>query len=324
MQPSKIQDRAIGRWRSLLPALGVHERFLTGKHGPCPCCGGTDRFRWDDKAGSGSYYCNQCGAGSGVDLVMKANKVPFAEAKRMIESLLPTAEISIPKAGRGSQLDARHHIERIWCDANPLDGFDPGSLYLASRGLKMAKYPTQLRWIAKTGYAHEDKTKTWHPALLAKMVSPDAKTWTVHRTFLDRDGRKAKVPTVRKLMPGSVPRGGAVRLASSAETMGIAEGIETALAASMLFEVPVWSALNAGNLVHWVPPPTARNIIVFGDNDPSFTGHYSAYALAHRLSSEGYHVEVRIPETEATDWADEWAAENSAPRRVREIAEMHA
>ena len=55
MRFERIQDKAIGRWRTLLPFLGVEERFLSSKHGPCPICGGTDRFRWDDKAGSGSY-----------------------------------------------------------------------------------------------------------------------------------------------------------------------------------------------------------------------------------------------------------------------------
>ena len=26
-----------------------------GKHGPCPMCGSSDRYRFDDKGGSGSY-----------------------------------------------------------------------------------------------------------------------------------------------------------------------------------------------------------------------------------------------------------------------------
>src|SRR5690348_13963485 len=55
-------DRARGRWREILPCLGVETRYLTNKHGPCPLCGGKDRFRFDDKNGDGTYYCNQCGA----------------------------------------------------------------------------------------------------------------------------------------------------------------------------------------------------------------------------------------------------------------------
>jgi putative DNA primase/helicase len=59
-------ERARNRWREILPRLGVDTQFLTNRHGPCPLCGGKDRFRFDDRDGSGSYICGQCGAGVGV------------------------------------------------------------------------------------------------------------------------------------------------------------------------------------------------------------------------------------------------------------------
>ncbi|NYY79755.1 hypothetical protein DMH17_06695 [Raoultella planticola] len=34
-------------------------------------CGGADRFRFDDKEGRGTWFCNQCGAGDGLKLVEK-------------------------------------------------------------------------------------------------------------------------------------------------------------------------------------------------------------------------------------------------------------
>jgi putative DNA primase/helicase len=49
-------DRARGRWREILPQLGIDPRFLSNKQGPCPMCGGKTRFRFDDRDGSGSYY----------------------------------------------------------------------------------------------------------------------------------------------------------------------------------------------------------------------------------------------------------------------------
>ena len=62
---------ANGRWYEILTSLGVSAHYLQDKHGPCPLCGGKDRFRWDDLEGRGTYICNQCGAGTGVTLVMK-------------------------------------------------------------------------------------------------------------------------------------------------------------------------------------------------------------------------------------------------------------
>lgn len=306
MQFERIQDRAIGRWRTLLPALGVHERFLSKKHGPCPICGGTDRFRWDDKAGSGSYFCNQCGAGSGVDLVMKVKGVPFIEAKRMIDEHLPSATIEMPKARRDTSFET---LTAIWQRAQRLTGSDPASWYLARRGLDHGS--PSLRFLPKFPYHHEDKRRTEHPAMLALFVSPDRAVHTIQYTYLDGSGRKAEVPKPRKLAPAKIPTGGAVRLASSAETMGIAEGVETALAAAKMFDVPVWSALSAGGLIKWKPPATARHIIVFGDNDANATGQAAAWALAHRLIAEGLTAEVRIPDDAGTDWNDVLAAEAS-------------
>jgi hypothetical protein len=44
-----------------------------------------------------------------------------------------------------------------------------------------------------------------------------------------------------------------------------------------------WAAGNAGMLAEWQPPPEATRIIIFGDNDPNYTGQAAAYALARRL-----------------------------------------
>lgn len=301
MRSERIHDRAMGKWRSLLPALGVPEAFLTGRHGPCPLCGGTDRFRWDDRAGSGSYICSKCGAGSGVDLVMKVNGVPFIEAKKLIEQHLPAAVVDLRTAKREAG-----HTDRfvsLWRAGRLLDGNDPASWYLARRGLKLQAHPTALRFLPKASYWHEDRTRTEHPAMAALFSAPDRSASTVHFTYLDGAGRKADVPKPKKLAPGKIAPGGAVRLGNSAETMGIAEGIETALSAAQIDGVPVWAALSAGGLMKWQPPPRARNVIVYGDHDESYTGQHAAYSLAYRLKTEGFNVEVRLP-PETGDWND--------------------
>ena len=53
MQPRRnVNEIATGRWPNILAHFGVAEKFLTGKHGPCPICGGKDRFRFDNKEGA--------------------------------------------------------------------------------------------------------------------------------------------------------------------------------------------------------------------------------------------------------------------------------
>ena len=301
MRFEKIQDRCIGRWRTILPAVGIAKEFLTGKHGPCPICGGTDRWRFDDKGGRGTWFCTHCGAGGGVDLVMRFAKIEFAGARKLIEQHLPDAAVEAPKVRREPD---NGRMMNLWRSAMPLSGNDPASWYLAGRGLLHTSWPTQLRFHPRVTYFHDDKTRTEHPAMLALYVGPDRLTSTIHTTYLDERGRKAEVPEVRKLAPGKTPKGGAVRLAPSAETMGIAEGIETALSAMRLYDVPVWAALNAGKLVQWQPPQNVRHVLVFGDNDRSLAGQHAAWSLAYRLKTEGFNVEVRLPDEIGTDWND--------------------
>ncbi len=64
-------EAAQGRWLEILAALGIDENYLRNRHGPCPICGGKDRFRWDNKWDNGEYYCQQCGPGNGMLLLRK-------------------------------------------------------------------------------------------------------------------------------------------------------------------------------------------------------------------------------------------------------------
>jgi putative DNA primase/helicase len=298
-----IHEAARGRWRHVLLEAGVGAEFLTGKHTGCPTCGGKDRFRWDNKAGSGSSICNVCGSRSGIDLVMAVRNQSFVEAKRWVFQQIGQAPIEAPRARRSNDRTMQR-LSKLWMESTRLDGSDPASLYLAKRSIAFDSYPSQLRVHNRAAYLHENGSITHHPALIAKFVSQDVKSWTLHTTFLSPDGRKADVPKPRKLAPVAVPLGGAVRLAASAETMGIAEGIETALSASRLFDIPVWSALSAGALIKWQPPVRTKCILIFGDLDEGFAGQAAAYTLAHKLAGKGLNVEVRLPPDIGSDWND--------------------
>lgn len=302
-QRDDIHELARGRWRGILLAAGIKAEFLTGHHTGCPTCGGKDRFRWDNKEGSGSSFCNGCGAKSGVDMVMAAMNMPFIEAKKWILAEIGKAPVEAPKARRDNE-SGKRWLSKLWSESSRLCGTDAASLYLQQRGIIMGEPPTQLRYHARVGYRRDDGTITHHPAMLAKFVSPDAKAWTLHLTYLDGKGGKADVPKAKKLAPVAVPGGGAVRLANSAETMGISTGIETSMSAALLHDVPVWAALTDGLLVKWEPPEKAKCILVFGDPDSNFSGHAASYALAHRLALKKYHVEVRMPPDVDVDWND--------------------
>lgn len=286
----------------MLPALGVEARHLSGKHGPCPICReGRDRFRFDDKEGRGTFICSVCGAGSGIDLVMKVNAWDFREAARRIEAEIGTAAIAPAKPQR-SEAQKRDAMNALWRGSRPIARDDAAGRYL-SRRVGLAAFPPCLRTCSRALYI-EDGRRSWWPALVAMLSAPDGTPAILHRTFLTPEGQKAPVVEARKMMPGTIPKGSALRLADHDGTLGISEGIENAYAASSLFGVPCWAATNATLLAQFEPPADVRELIVFGDNDPKFGGAAAAYALAHRLAVKGRKTSVEIPSRAGSDWND--------------------
>lgn len=302
MQQPPLKDRAQGRWRGILPLLGIAESFLNGKHGPCPLCrGGRDRFRFDDKEGRGTWICSQCGAGDGIELVKRHIGMDFKAAADRIEEVVGPIPKEVAKPAQTPR-QKRDAMNRTWLDGLPIAAGDPVHLHLEARCGLLDAIPRCLRMAPRLRY--QDDEPSWHPAMLAKVTDAAGLPVNVHRTYLTKDGRKADVPKPKRLMSGELPPGCAVRLAAHESRLGIAEGIETAISASKLWDVPCWAALNEGRLAVWMPPPGVTEVIVFGDNDENHVGQAAAYSLARRLSSKHLAVEVMIPDRAGDDWND--------------------
>lgn len=298
----RTAEAAKGKWKGILLQIGVPAENLTGKHGPCPLCGGTDRFRFDNKDGRGSYICNACGAGDGMKLAVEFTGKPFSHIAAQIDEMLGNVKPDGPSRPAMSENDRAKALRAVWTATKPLAVGDLAHKYLASRRIEELAYPKALRF----GPAIMDGEGGIRPAMVAIVTDHDGKPVTLHRTFLKPDGSgKAEMASPRKLMPGEVPDGTAVRLSEfSGGTIGIAEGIETAMSASAIYDLPVWAAINAGNLAKWIPPEGTEEVAIFGDNDPKFAGQAAAYGLARRLAAKGLPVTVHIPDMPGSDWAD--------------------
>ena len=305
-----VRQIAQGRWRSILTALGIDERALSGKHGPCPMCGGKDRFRFDDREGRGTYFCSGCGAGDGVQLAMGITGLSFRDVAREVERIAGTVQPTTTRPERSDD-DKLAALRRAFMASKPIERDDEACLYLAGRGLRLHDLPESIRTHSGMAYLDDGKVLGTFPAMLATITSPTGKAVSIHRTYI-QGGRKAPVPAPKKLMQGLPLAGAAIRLTPISRTLGIAEGIETALAAAELFEVPTWSCISTAGIETFAPPEGVEHIVIFADHDENFAGHAAAYRAAHRLALKGYEVEVCIPPT-VGDWLDELNRQRPPP-----------
>lgn len=297
-----VRQAAQGRWRSILTVLGMDERALSGKHGPCPMCGGRDRFRFDDKEGRGTFYCSKCGAGDGVQLAMGVTGLRFRDVAREIERIAGTVRPTPANVERSDE-DKAAALRRAFAESKPIEPGDEAYRYLAGRGLTLYDLPDSVRLHPGMAYRENGKVLGAFPAMLATVTAPSGRAVSVHRTYL-QDGHKAPVSAPKKLMQGLPLPGAAIRLTPVSRTLGIAEGVETALAAAELFEVPTWSCISTSGIESFAPPAGVEHVVIFADNDANFAGEAAAYRAAHRLALKGYKIEVIVP-PEAGDWLDE-------------------
>jgi putative DNA primase/helicase len=285
---SELKQACKGRWTGILKELGAEQRYLTNKHGPCPFCGeGTNRYRFDDKDGNGTFFCSQCGNGDGFEFAMRITGQDFKTVARRIEGIVGHIKPDIQRV-KASPLPEMILMGK---GLQRLNGKDPASLYLKSRGLSM---------IASYGLRYhphmKDRTPPFHshPAMVAKFQNETGRGTGYHITYLTMDGRKADIEGVKKSWKLEDLNGSALRLAPlEGKHLGIAEGIETALAAMEHTGIPTWATANAGLMTDFMPPAGVEHITIFGDNDPNYTGQAAAYSLAKRLTTK-HRIAVEV------------------------------
>lgn len=300
-------ELARGKWPELLQSFGLSSAALDGRNHPCPCTGdGEDRFRFTDRNGSGSYFCHcddyaRRGRAGGISLLMCAKGWSYEQACAEIEKVVGTVEATPPKPAREETSDRmRARMQAIAKTCK--DPSDAVLNYLASRGLAAAPAIRQGRadyWDKVDG---RWKRLGEFDVMVCSIRGPDDKPHALHVTYL-ADGRKADVPSSRKVM-GMIPKGSAMRLFPAGDELGIAEGIETALAARALFDVPVWACYSAGVLEGFEPPSGVKVVWIFSDNDENATGQIAAFRCKQRLHGMGIEAHVVIPARAGEDWND--------------------
>ena len=78
-------------------------------------------------------------------------------------------------------------------------------------------------------------------------------------------------------------------------SVGVAEGIEDALSAWVLWGLPTWATLGTSGLRSFEPPDDVREILILADRDENEAGQTAALELGDRLEEKGVAVRIRVP-----------------------------
>lgn len=341
LDAQEVKARACGHWLAILSALAPSFDAAIarpGHHVACPVHGGKDGFRLHrDAAEIGGGICNTCGSfPDGLALLMWANGWMFLEALREVAAWLgmtgeapvgswkapnrPAPVIRTPKINQRATVA----IHEAWRESVSLS--DPAAA-VARVYLSKARALGDLPWDEIGSLRFLPALDLWeqgdegpvkvgtYPAIVARIDNPAGELVSLHRIYLRPDG-SGKVARKKAASPyHGITKGGAIRLFPVAKRLGVAEGIETALAAWVLSggRIPVWSAIDAGGLEAIELPRQVGEVLIFADRDlpskehPHGRGQEAAINLARRMLAEGCTVK-RIPPPESygakADWND--------------------
>jgi putative DNA primase/helicase len=289
-------ESAVARARQA-DILGVAERLGVGLKkaggewvGPCPRCGGCDRFAIN--AGKQIFNCRRCCVGG--DAIAFAGFVSgssFAEAVALINDDSSTftdkSDGKQPTCRPVAPDDRTAAALRIWAETSDrretlLDD------YLASRKIS---FPSAASLRFHPDLKHPSGSR-W-PAMVALVTNGESgEPVAIHRTYLARNG-KGKAPVEPQKMMLGPTRGGAVRLSEPGETLAIGEGLESCLSVMQATGISTWAALSTSGLKTLSLPPNVRDVIVIADGDDA--GERAAQLAARRWKNEGRRVRIARP-----------------------------
>ncbi|HCR4042781.1 TPA: toprim domain-containing protein [Citrobacter freundii] len=291
MNVTDTVKQACGHWPRILPALGL--TVIKNRHQACPVCGGSDRFRFDDKEGRGTWFCNQCGAGDGLKLVEKVFGVTPSEAAGKVNAVtgnLPPVAPAVTAAAEAETEADRKTAAALAVKLMEKTRPATGNAYLTRKGFPGRECPV-LTVMHKTGGV------TYRAGDVVVPLYDDSGA-LVNVQLINADGLK------RTLKGGQVK--GACHILDGKKEAGkrlwIAEGYATALTVHHLTGETVMVALSSVNLLslaslarHKYP---ACRIVLAADRDLNGDGQTKASAAAE--SCEGV---VALPPVFG-DWND--------------------
>jgi putative DNA primase/helicase len=212
---------------------------------------------------------------------------------RALETVEPPAGAG--KADKDEWLLAR--VQALWDQAVPVSG-TPAERYLLNRAID--RTCTALRYHPLTPLGPR-RAVHFRPAMLTA-VRDGNDLLAVQRTFLEPErARRARDLINPRRMLGR-PARGAFMLAPATDTLGLAEGTESALSAMILLGIAVWATLGNERLPRIAIPNRVTRLILLPDNDRG--GRIGTAKAEAAYAMPGRTIETVWPPAGFNDWND--------------------
>lgn len=286
--------------------IAAHGKLFPGQlklrgrqyEGPCPACGGDDRFSVQVR--DASIICRNCD--------------PSGENRKAFKPILqalglyglppePAARVRPPTDIRmDGRTDAERSAaaERFWNSPHcgPIAG-SPAEAWLLGRSLRAAP-DVDLPALRFRPDARHLERKQNMPCMLAKVTDPrSGRIIGVHRTFFTIG------PPVERKVLGRIAGGGIMlRGRIDDHTVIVTEGVEDGLAILQAgTRHTVW-ATGGNHMAKFQPPPAARFMVIAAHRDAA--GDRAARDLAGSAKSANPRIQGKIirPPENSGDWND--------------------
>jgi putative DNA primase/helicase len=236
-------------------------------------------INWNDyDAGNHRIKCPHCGdrkRDKTLGITIRADYSGVAHCHRcsFVETFKPERGANLSKPSRPRITPAtpseKHEVlsdwgHSLWATCKPLGGVALD--YLNARRCVIPPADGHLRWHHAlrhpSGFVGAGLV-----ALITDVLTGEA--LSLHRTWIQANGTKADVDPPRLLLGGHRKQGGVIRLwpvEASTTTLGIAEGVETALSLAWA-DLPTWACIDAGNMSKLPVLPGIETLVIGRDND---------------------------------------------------------
>lgn len=298
----------VSDWEPVWASLSVQVP-PSGRHGPCPVCGGgRDRFRTiNAERARGGWICNVCGtSGDGIDLVARVHGVALAEAVGMVadvlgirtdDSMTYQAAVQVKaaqQAERDAQQSEAHTRTAALAEAMTLESCTVAAEsvpYLARKGFRGLKVQVLSRDYMHASNGREYTYKAG--SLIVPLMNIEGDITTAE--IITDSGKYALAGGLKKGSFGLVPAAD-----EDVTVVAVVEGFATGLSCHILLEgCPVFCGMSKSGLLD--AALAARKayqdarIIVCGDAGAEREAEAAAAAVGG---------DVAIPPDGFGDWDD--------------------